>query len=268
MAKREDAQRDPNDLAAFVVTGAAGTAIYGEGDAATGGFILQDGQVELLRETAGRPHRIATLGPGDVFGEGAFFHDQPREDSARAVTEFRALQIDRATFEQIAREDPSIALGLARRLADYIRDHRNAPPPEAKPVESAGRRRATASRPAVSTGSAVEPFLVAATGNLEFRLSGRDMTVGRIDRATGHSPDIDLTAADTERSLSRRHARLVLKSGRFYVREEPGVRNGTFVDGRRVPAGRDVELSDGAKVRFGLVETTFVHRPGATEVTS
>jgi hypothetical protein len=49
------------------------------------------------------------------------------------------------------------------------------------------------------------------------------------------------------------------EQGRFFLLDS-GSRNGTFVDGVRVPArgkGDPLEVSSGAQVRFGLVEFTF-----------
>ena len=92
----------------------------------------------------------------------------------------------------------------------------------------------------------------------EFTLEGlTEATVGRVDRATGFTPDIDITPLDAERTLSRRHAKIVVRDGDFYVREEMGTRNGTFVNGERVQTGVDVRLASGDRLRFGLVETVF-----------
>ncbi|NKB17503.1 MAG: FHA domain-containing protein, partial [Pseudanabaena sp. CRU_2_10] len=43
----------------------------------------------------------------------------------------------------------------------------------------------------------------------------------------------------------------------YVIRDSAGSRNGTFVNGRRLEGGIDVELRDGDEVRFGLVKTTF-----------
>ena len=48
-----------------------------------------------------------------------------------------------------------------------------------------------------------------------------------------------------------------MRDGDFYVREEMGTRNGTFVNGERVQTGVDVKLASGDRLRFGLVETVF-----------
>ena len=83
--------------------------------------------------------------------------------------------------------------------------------------------------------------------------------MGRRDPVTGIHPDIDLTPIDSQRSISRRHATIFRRGEKFYVREEIGTMNGTFVNDERVQTGIPVEFKDGDEVRFGLVKTVF-HR--------
>jgi pSer/pThr/pTyr-binding forkhead associated (FHA) protein len=84
-----------------------------------------------------------------------------------------------------------------------------------------------------------------------------EISVGRPDKHAGSTPDIDLSPFDTERTLSRQHARFVVKGEDVFVREEASARNGTFVNGRRVQADTEVPVTDGDRVRFGAVDTVF-----------
>ena len=59
---------------------------------------------------------------------------------------------------------------------------------------------------------------------------------------------------DDDRSSSRRHAKLYLKDGTFWVVEEIGTTNGTFVNGVRLEAGQPLRVAAGDELRFGLVE--------------
>ena len=102
-----------------------------------------------------------------------------------------------------------------------------------------------------------EAFLIEERSGTRFVLTVDDSHVGRVDRSSGMKPQIDLTAFDTERTLSRRHARIIRRGSTYFVREETSSRNGTFVNGRRIEAAADVELHDGDDVRFGLVKTIF-----------
>src|SRR5580692_5048875 len=101
---------DPNDLKHFMVSGSAGDFVFHEGDTSLECFVIRDGRVEILKTHHGEPRRLT------LFGAGALFDEQSRDVSARAVTEFQLLRIDRATFQRIVQEDPSIAVSMARRL--------------------------------------------------------------------------------------------------------------------------------------------------------
>ena len=113
--------------------------------------------------------------------------------------------------------------------------------------------------------AAAEPELQLGTEKLvhdltatEFFLSaGVETSVGRRDPVTGINPEIDLTPADAQRSISRRHAKIFRRAGKYYVREEVGTMNGTFVNGERVETGLPVEFKHGDEVRFGLIKTIF-----------
>ena len=96
-----------------------------------------------------------------------------------------------------------------------------------------------------------------AGGAIALAGSRGEWLVGRPDPATGQVPEVDLGALDVARSLSRRHARLREEAGRIMLREEPGVANGTWVNGERVPAGAAVALNPGDRLRFGAVEVEF-----------
>jgi pSer/pThr/pTyr-binding forkhead associated (FHA) protein len=49
----------------------------------------------------------------------------------------------------------------------------------------------------------------------------------------------------------------VSRDGGYFLREEIGVANGTFVNGERVATGLEVPITDGDEVKFGLVRMRF-----------
>jgi pSer/pThr/pTyr-binding forkhead associated (FHA) protein len=111
-------------------------------------------------------------------------------------------------------------------------------------------------RPAVAPPDAYR--LLSGDGKHHFSLNKEgDTLVGRADPVTGITPDVDLTPLDPQRSTSRRHAKLYQLAGNFYVMEEIGVMNGTFVNENRVATGTPVPLQNGDVLKFGLVSLTF-----------
>ncbi|MEO6326490.1 MAG: cyclic nucleotide-binding domain-containing protein [Thermoanaerobaculia bacterium] len=84
---------------------------------------------------------------------------------------------------------------------------------------------------------------------------GADIHVGRFDSVAGVHPEIDLAAADAYKTTSRRHAKFVCDGGRVVIKEEIGTANGTFVNGKRIETGAEVELAEGDWIQFGGVKT-------------
>ena len=70
----------------------------------------------------GKEVKLATLGPGDVFGEMALLDEFPRSASARAVEPTTALGIQRWHFRGILESHPQIALALLPILTRRIRN--------------------------------------------------------------------------------------------------------------------------------------------------
>src|SRR4030042_2135673 len=64
----------------------AGDAIVHEKDQPAGFFVITSGKVEVVRGAAAdKPQVLATLGPGDFFGEMALFDAQARSATLRAL---------------------------------------------------------------------------------------------------------------------------------------------------------------------------------------
>jgi hypothetical protein len=239
MAPSEMGEADYDDTAPFLRTCAAQEVIFSQGDADTDLFIVQDGRVELLQGATAT--RVGIAEEGDLVGEWSFFEQQPRDVTARALTEVTLVRLDRAAFERVTGEAPDAAVRMLQKVTRALHERRlAAPPPPAEPM----------------TEAPGESLLIEERSGARFSL-GEEAQVGRVDRASGMKPDVDLTPHDTERTLSRRHARIIRRGRTYYVREDTSSRNGTFVNGRRIDAGADVELRDGDELRFGLVKTIF-----------
>ncbi len=273
----------------------AGQAVLREGDAGQTMFIIETGKVDILLAARGA-EAVATLGPGDFFGEMAMLEDQPRFASAIAREPTRLLRIERAEFADLIRQNIEIAVRIMRKLAARHRRSESrlaealaenarlraapagAPAPAPAPAKTA--RKPAAERPAavapvsattIDAAAAAKPApalpgikskpscLLRHAGGETFKLDpvSTQFLVGRPDPVAGINPEINLSAIDATRSLSRRHAKLVREGSVYYVREEVGTVNGTFVNGVRVKTGVDVPIKPGDKLRFGAVEVEF-----------
>jgi hypothetical protein len=91
----------------------------------------------------------------------------------------------------------------------------------------------------------------------EFPLSEDEAHIGRWDADGGIFPDVDLDADDPEAKVSRRHARIVLRGGNYFI-EDLGSTNGTFINrGRRLLPGDRQPLRDGDEVIVGKTFLRF-----------
>lgn len=260
-----------------------GESIFKEGDAGSEMFIIESGTVEIVKADRGK-EPLAVLEAGDFFGEMAVLEDQPRFASALAQTECRLLRIDRAHFADVLRENVEIAIRIMRKMTarqrrsdqraadahaalDAFKKKLASKEKEARPeAPKAAPAPAPAPVPAAPAAAPVAaPAVVADAYRLRHAGSGQDFEltghaeylVGRPDPVTGINPEINLGPLDAGRSLSRRHAKVLSNADGFWVREEVGTANGTFVNDERLQPGTPVKLNPGDRLRFGSVEVTF-----------
>jgi CRP/FNR family transcriptional regulator, cyclic AMP receptor protein len=100
----------------------AGEVIYEVGDESTVLYVLQAGQVELLRDGADGARTVSRHGPGEFFGEMGLLTGRRRTMRAVAASEARVLALDRVTLEAMCMERPEIGLRLIRRLVTRLTD--------------------------------------------------------------------------------------------------------------------------------------------------
>jgi CRP/FNR family transcriptional regulator, cyclic AMP receptor protein len=98
----------------------AGETIYDEGQDGDALYVIQAGQVELIRHGEG-PHRVISRhGPGEFFGEMSVLLGRTRMARAVAVADTRVLHVDARTFEAMCVEQPEIAIRVIQRLASRV----------------------------------------------------------------------------------------------------------------------------------------------------
>jgi CRP-like cAMP-binding protein len=225
-----------------VVSVSEGDYVFRAGDAAESFFIISTGQIELLRrgETRGR---LALLDAGDLCGEDSAFGGQVRACDARAKTGATLMQITAATFLDLVRARPELAGVVIGKIAVELLQAR-----------AAGLAMALSAPP----GASVAARFIHVESGSSFPLPDvSEVVVGRADPRSTSQPDVELSAVDAHRSLSRRHAVIRRAETGYQVTEEPSVANGTFLNGTRLSPGVAAPLKDGDEVSFGLIRTVF-----------
>jgi CRP-like cAMP-binding protein len=232
---------------------AAGDVIFQQGELGTEMFIIQEGEVNIVKHINGESHTLSHLEKGDFFGEMAVLESVPRTADAIAATEVRALAINGARFDEMLHKNPEVAVRIIRKYSKRLREANTLLERlVGREVDSEhGALDATQSMPAEVHH---RHRLVDLTTGAEFFFSkGDETTIGRADPVTGILPDIDLTSVDANRSVSRRHAKIICSGNQYFMLEEVGTVNGTYVNEQRIPTGTPVMIHDGDGIKIGLI---------------
>lgn len=99
----------------------AGERLATEGTFAYEFFVIEDGTADVIRDGAA----IATLGPGDFFGEIALLEAERRTASVVASSPMRLIVLTGGAFRMIEREMPSVAQRIREAMKQRQQaDHR------------------------------------------------------------------------------------------------------------------------------------------------
>ncbi len=236
----------------------AGERIFEQGELGTEMFIILDGAVDIIKHISGESHMLSRLEKGDFFGEMALLEAAPRTADAIAVAETRVLVINGSQFDDMLRRNPEIAVRIIRKYSKRLREANSL-------LERLVGREVDADQAALDATQIAQPekatrhrLVDVATGSAFFLSSGDETTIGRADPVTGILPDIDLTPVDNNRSVSRRHAKIIHSGEDYHVLEEVGTVNGTYVNDQRIPTGVPVTMHNGDLVKIGLISMKAV----------
>jgi len=97
-----------------------GTVLFHEGEAGKEMFVLQAGRVVITKTVRDTVQTLATLGPGEFFGEMAIISNRPRNATATVEEPARLLVIDPKTFEGMIRGNSEIAVRMIKKLAERL----------------------------------------------------------------------------------------------------------------------------------------------------
>lgn len=98
-----------------------GESVFLKGQPGAAMFIIKTGKVNIIDYgTDGSEIVVATLNPGDFFGELALLDDSPRSASAVAVESTYIYAISRTDLDHLLTTSPQIGLFVYRALAVII----------------------------------------------------------------------------------------------------------------------------------------------------
>ena len=93
-----------------------GKVLIAEGDTGREFFVLIDGTAEVTR--GGK--KVASIGPGDFFGEIALISKTPRNATITTTSPVRALVITDRAFRSLLDHSPQIQIGVLSALAERL----------------------------------------------------------------------------------------------------------------------------------------------------
>jgi CRP/FNR family cyclic AMP-dependent transcriptional regulator len=99
-----------------------GEIIVRQGDVGDSMFVIQEGQIEVLKETDGEEIRLRIAREGEFMGEMAIFERENRSATLRALGKVRVLTIDKKNFLRRIHEDPSLAFRIVQTMSSRIRE--------------------------------------------------------------------------------------------------------------------------------------------------
>lgn len=99
----------------------AGTILFEEGQACTGMFIIQKGQVRLYKKVGKEEVTIDVLKEGDFFGEMACLIGQPRSINAVVEGESQILVVQPEVLDSLFRGTSGIGLKVVANLATRLK---------------------------------------------------------------------------------------------------------------------------------------------------
>ena len=99
----------------------AGEELFAEGARGDRAYVIQDGQLEILKSSSGRQVLISVRGSGDVIGEMALLEDSPRSASVRARTDATLLAIHQEQLDHLLDSSGSAAKAMLHTVLNRFR---------------------------------------------------------------------------------------------------------------------------------------------------
>jgi CRP-like cAMP-binding protein len=101
----------------------AGVRVFHEGDRSDACYLVRSGDLRVTREHPdGRAIALATLGPGDLFGELAMLDGEARSASVETLSDVELLALPAADVRRLLAEHPEISVKLIAALTRRLRE--------------------------------------------------------------------------------------------------------------------------------------------------
>lgn len=98
-----------------------GERLFREGDTGDVAFVIESGELEILKRSSDRDVLLAVRGPGEVVGEMALLEEADRMASARARGKVALISIDKAIIDELLATSTSAVDAMFKNILERVR---------------------------------------------------------------------------------------------------------------------------------------------------
>ncbi len=232
-----------------------GEILFKEGDPAKGAYVIQSGVISLKRFKNDSYILVDEAKKGDIIGVPSTLINTPRFYTAFVEEDnTRVVELPPQILNEIIIKDPEISLSILKRYSERLFSletlfkNLKLPKIETDKLETKDKKELPAQ---------VKAFLRIVPSNRRVPIKNVVNTIGRKVLSMNYIPDIDLSAEDKGKYISRKHAVIFYDQNEFFIKEELGVLNGTFLNGEKLKENIPYKLKNGDIVKFCNIEAIF-----------
>ena len=98
------------------------STLFNSGEPRKAFWVILEGNLAIEAVQNGVPHRLSTLGPGDVIGESILLDEHTHSTTGRATLPLKAMRFSKEALEPLLKDKPQLYAALVSRSARAIRD--------------------------------------------------------------------------------------------------------------------------------------------------
>jgi len=244
----------------FVTNYKTGDVIYTKGDEQNHFYIINSGKIQVKMDDSDTI--LVSLGKGDFFGEESLNEGTMAAFTIDVVEDADIIKIPYLSLTDMMKKNSAIAVKILKKLSEKnlkilensvnLTQAVKVQKKKVEKVEAPPEDEETA-----MLDSEIKAYLVIKRSNRIVQLTKKHTYLGRRDYTTGFIPDVDLTKEDEEKYISRKHSKISYIDDKFYVSEEPGAVNGTFLNGNKLSTGVKHEIKNEDEITLCHLDIVF-----------
>jgi CRP/FNR family transcriptional regulator, cyclic AMP receptor protein len=99
-----------------------GQLLFREGDAPDAMYVVKKGRIVITKTKGDSEVELASLGPGQMFGEMAFFDQKPRSANARATSDSEIISLPFVSLEAHFKAMPEWLKSMVKTINEHLRE--------------------------------------------------------------------------------------------------------------------------------------------------